>query len=219
LPLVSIALVLANVVVYMLAIVHGGGFWSGPSRQVALEHGAVPAKLTWEVFFTAIFVGGSFPQLLANTIALALFGLNVEDAMGRARFLFFYLLGGITALLLTVLFEPASRVPLLGASGAVAAVLGGYLTLYPRARVIGVALIPFMATIVEVPATLLIGAWLLAQVWLGLAGLIGPIGGDWALAYAGQIGALMLARPAMRVFVDRARYTAKRRQPPPQPVY
>jgi membrane associated rhomboid family serine protease len=168
--------VLANVVVYVLAIVHGGGFFSGPSQKAALEHGAIPAKLTVEAFFTSTFVSASFPQLLANTIALALFGLNVEDAMGRARFLLFYLLGGLAALLLTVLFEPAS-------------------------------------------AALLIGVWLVAQVWLGLAGQVGPIGGDWALAYAGQIGALMLAWPAIRMFADRARYAAKRRQPPPQPVY
>lgn len=218
-PLVSIALVLANVVVYVIAIVHGGSFLDGPSRAVALQHGAIPAQLSLGAVFSSIFIHGSFLQLFANSIALALFGLNVEDALGRARFLAFYVLGALVALALTVLFAPNSHVPQLGSSGAVAAVLGAYLLLYPRARVIGVALIPFMATIVEVPATLLIGAWLLAQVWLGLAGLIGPIGGDWALAYAGQIGALMLARPAMRVFVDRARYTAKRRQPPPQPVY
>jgi membrane associated rhomboid family serine protease len=211
--------VLANVVVYVLAIVHGGGFWSGPSREVALEHGAVPAKLTWDACFTSIFVSASFLQLLANTIALALFGLNVEDALGRLRFLAFYVLGALLALALAVLFEPNSRVPLLGASGAVAAVLGAYLVLYPRARVIGVALIPFMATIVEVPAALLIGVWLLVQLWVGLAGLAGPIDGDWAIAYAAQYGALLLGALAVRPLADPERRAAKRRPPPPQPVY
>lgn len=218
-PLVSIALVLANVVVYVLAIVHGGGFWSGPSQKVALEHGAVPAKLTSDAFFTSIFVSGSFLQLLANSIALALFGLNVEDALGRLRFLAFYVLGALVALALLVLLAPDSRVPLLGASGAVAAVLGAYLVLYPRARVIGVALIPFMATIVEVPAVLLIGVWLLVQLWVGLAGLAGPIDGGWAIAYAAQCGALLLGALAARPLADPERRAAKRRPPPPQPVY
>jgi membrane associated rhomboid family serine protease len=219
LPLVSIALVLANVVVYVIAIVHGGSFLDGPSRAVALQHGAIPAQLSLGAVFSSIFIHGSFLQLFANSIALALFGLNVEDALGRARFLAFYVLGALVALALTVLFAPNSHVPQLGSSGAVAAVLGAYLLLYPRARVIGVALIPFMATIVEVPAVLLIGVWLLVQLWVGLAGLAGPIDGGWAIAYAAQCGALLLGALAIRPLANDERRAAKRRQPPPQPVY
>jgi membrane associated rhomboid family serine protease len=219
LPLVSIALVLANVVVYVIAIIHGGSLLDGPSRSVALHYGAIPAQLSVGAAFSSIFVHGSLLQLLANTIALALFGLNVEDALGRLRFLAFYVLGGLVALALVVLFAPNSRVPLLGASGAVAAVLGAYLSLYPRARVIGVALIPFLATIVEVPAMLLIGVWLLVQLWVGLAGLAGPIDGGSALAYAAQCSALLLGALAIRPLADDERRAAKRRQPPPQPVY
>jgi membrane associated rhomboid family serine protease len=219
LPLVSIALLLANVVVYLLAILHAGSFLDGPSRSVALQYGAIPAQLSVGAAFSSIFVHGSFLQLLANTIALALFALNVEDAIGRLRFLAFYLLGALLALALTVLFAPNSHVPQLGGSGAVAAVLGAYLLLYPRARVIGVALIPFMATIVEVPAALLIGVWLLVQLWVGLAGLNGPIDGGWAIAYAAQCGALLLGALAIRPLADPARRAAKRREPPPQPVY
>ncbi len=218
-PLVSAALVLANVVVYLLAIVHGGGFLDGPSRAVALRHGAIPAELSVGAAFSSTFIPASLLQLLANSIALALFGLNVEDATGRLRFLAFYLLGALVALALTVLFAPSSRVPQLGGSGAVAAVLGAYLLLYPRARVIGVALIPFLATIVEVPAVLLIGVWLLVQLWIGLAGLAGPIHGGWAIAYAAQCGALLAGALAIQPFADSERRAAKRRPPPPQPVY
>jgi membrane associated rhomboid family serine protease len=218
-PLVSAALVLANVVVYLLAIVHGGGFLDGPSRAVVLRYGAIPAELSAGAAFSSIFIPASLLQLLANSIALALFGLNVEDATGRLRFLAFYLLGALVALALTVLFAPGSRVPQLGGSGAVAATLGAYLLLYPRARVIGVALIPFLATIVEVPAALLIGVWLLVQLWIGLAGLAGPIHGGWAIAYAAQCGALLAGALAIRPFADSERRAAKRRPPPPQPVY
>jgi membrane associated rhomboid family serine protease len=110
-------------------------------------------------------------------------------------------------------------VPQLGATGATAAVLGAYLALYPRARVIGLALIPFLATIVEVPAALLIGVWLLVQVWIGASGLNGPIDGRWAVAYAAQCCALLLGALTVRAFADRDRRVAKRRPPPPQPVY
>jgi membrane associated rhomboid family serine protease len=218
-PLITVALVLGNVVVYLLAIVHGGSFFGGPSAKTGLQYGAVPSQLSWEAVFTSIFVHASFLQLLANSIALALFGLNVEDAMGRLRFVVLYLLGGLLALALSVLFAPGSSVPVLGGTGAVAAVLGGYLLLYPRARVIGVALIPFLATIVEVPAALLIGVWLLAQVWLGLAGLTSSRSGDWAIAYAGAFGALLFGALVARLLADTSRRAAKRRAPPPQPVY
>ena len=256
----SVALVLANVVVYLIAIVHGGDFFAGPSAGTAIRHGAIPFELahrgsecgglkvavgaasrtsvvcvrdvatallppfppqpaTWQTVFSSIFLHGSFVVLLANCAALALFGLNVEDALGRLRFLAFYVLGALVALALTVLFAPNSHVPQLGATGATAAVLGAYLALYPRARVIGLALIPFLATIVEVPAALLIGVWLLVQMWIGAAGLNGPIDGHSAVAYAAQCCALLLGALAVRAVADRERRAAKRRPPPPQPVY
>jgi membrane associated rhomboid family serine protease len=218
-PLITAALVLGNVVVYVLAVAHGGSVFGGPSMRTGLRYGAIPSQLDWKAAFTSQFVHASFLQLLANTIALALFGLNVEDATGRLRFIVLYLLGGLLALALAALLAPNSSVPVLGASGAVAAVLGGYLLLYPRARVIGVALIPFLATIVEVPAALLIGVWLLAQAGLGLAGLTSSRSGDWAIAYAATLGAMLFGALVARLLADRSRRAAKRRPPPPQPVY
>jgi membrane associated rhomboid family serine protease len=222
-PLITVLLVLANIIVYVVAIANGGGFFGGPSAHLALHYGAVPFELTrsaghWHTALSSIFIAGSFLQLLANSIALALFGLNVEDAMGRLRFLLFYLLGGLAALAVTVLCAPNSTVPALGSSGAIAAVLGAYVSLYPRARVIGVALIPLLATIVETPATILIALWLLAQLCLGLAGLTGPLSGDWAIAYAAQCGALLLGALLIRPFADAQRRIAKANGPP-QPVY
>lgn len=251
---------LLNVVVYLIAIVHGGDFFAGPSAATAIRHGAIPFELahpgsecggltavfgsasrtslvcvrnataeplppfppqpaTWQTAFSSIFLHGSFVVLLANCAALALFGLNVEDALGRLRFLAFYVLGALLTLALTVLFAPNSHVPQLGATGATAAVLGAYLSLYPRARVLGLALIPFLATIVEVPAAVLIGVWLLVQVWIGAAGLNGPIDGRWAVTYAAQCCALLLGALAIRPLADPERRAAKRRPPPPQPVY
>jgi membrane associated rhomboid family serine protease len=216
-PIVTVALVLAELVVYLLAVAHGGSFFGGPSRSVALHHGAIPSSLGWATVLGSIFLHGSFLALLANLIALAIFGLNVEDTMGRPRFLLLYLLGGILTIALIVLLTPNSNVPRLGASGSAAVVLGAYLQLYPRARVLSVVLIPFLATIVEVPAVLLIGAWLLTQVWFGLAGLTGPVHGDWGIAFAATCGALLAGGLASRLFADHARSAAKR--PPTRAVY
>ncbi|HEX3909661.1 MAG TPA: rhomboid family intramembrane serine protease [Solirubrobacteraceae bacterium] len=216
-PIVTVALVLGLIVVYVLSILHGGSFFGGPSRHVALQYGAIPAQLTLGSAFSSIFLHGSFLALLANLIALAIFGLNLEDALGRLRYLAFFLLGGIVSLGLLALFAPNSTVPVLGASGAVAAVLGGYLVLYPRARVVSLALIPFLATIVELPALLLLGLWLIVQVWFGLAGLTGPVHHDWGVAFAAQLGAFMLGALSVPLFAQRERLLAKR--PPPRPVY
>lgn len=177
----------------------------------------MPIELHLEAVFLAPFLHGSLPQLLVDLLALAIFAPNLEDATGRLRFLAFYLLAGILALGLLILFAPNSRVPALGATGAVAGVLGGYLALYPRARVISLVPIPFFATIVEVPAVLLLAAWIGAQVWFGLAGLTGPVQGDWGVAFAAHLGAFLLGVLAVRLFAQRELLALK--APPTRPVY
>ncbi len=115
--------------------------------------GSPPAQpATLATVFTSMFLHGSFLHIFGNMLFLAIFGPTVEDAMGRARYLAFYLLGGIVALGAQVLVSPDSTAPTLGASGAIAAVLGGYVLLYPRARVLTLVFLIFFVTIVEVPA-------------------------------------------------------------------
>ncbi len=111
-----------------------------------------PQPATWVTVFTAMFLHGSFLQLFCNMLFLAIFGPTVEDALGRVRYAAFYLAGGLVALAAQVAVSPSSPSPALGASGAVAAVLGGYILLYPRARVLTLVFIVFLVTIVEVPA-------------------------------------------------------------------
>ncbi len=175
---------LANVVVYVLSIRHGGSFLDGPSKHVAERYGAIPSELShgrhWQTVLEALALHGGFGPLLANVLALAIFGPNVEDATGRLRFPAFYLLGGLFALGLGVLLAPNSSAPLLGGSGAIAAVLGGYVLLYPRARVLSLSLVPFFATVLAVPAVLLIGVWWAVQLWFGAGGLADSFAGDGA---------------------------------------
>jgi membrane associated rhomboid family serine protease len=155
---------------------------------------------TWQTAFTSMFLHGSFLHIFGNMLFLVIFGPNVEDATGRVRYLAFYLLGGLVALGAQVLVSPDSAAPTLGASGAIAAVLGGYLLLYPRARVLTLVFIVFFVTIVEVPAVLLLGFWFLEQLYFGAAGLASPLGGGEGVAYFAHIGGFAFGLLLIRLF-------------------
>jgi membrane associated rhomboid family serine protease len=200
-PLLSIALILALPVVYALTVLHGGSFWSGLSAKTALDYGVIPAAPRFGDFLRSLFLHGSFPALLVDVLALGVFGLGVEDALGRVRFLVLYLLGGGLALGLRLLVVPNSPAPAFGAVAAVAAVLSAYLILRPRARVVSLVPLPFFATIVEVPAVLYLALWLGLQVWFALGGIDAPLAYDrsaalGSLAFGALTGAL-LARPTL----------------------
>jgi membrane associated rhomboid family serine protease len=151
--------------------------------------GSPPAQpATWETAFTSMFLHGSFLHIFGNMLFLAIFGPAVEDWMGRLRYPAFYLLGGLVALGAQVLVSPDSTVPTLGASGAIAAVLGGYIARYPRARILSLVFIIFFVTIVEVPAVLLLGFWFVVQLWFGAAGLGSHGAGGEGIAYFAHVG-------------------------------
>jgi membrane associated rhomboid family serine protease len=275
LPLVTIALVALDLVVYVLSIRHGGSFFGGPSKAVATRNGAIPFELThsggrcafvpsseqgrpagsvavcvphpqsrlieqiryqpptWQTVFSSLALHRSFASLLADALALAIFGPNVEDACGRLRFLCFYALGTIVALALQVLLAPNSPFPLFGACGGVGAVLGAYVLLYPRARVITLAPVPFVATILALPAVLLGAVWLLVQVWFGAVGLAGVdhawrgslvfsdemMRGSWLVGFVGVLGATIAGALLIRPFASSTRRAAKAHRTPHQPVY
>jgi membrane associated rhomboid family serine protease len=149
---------------------------------------------------TSMFLHGSFLHIFGNMLFLAIFGPNVEDAMPRPLYLVFYLLGGLVALGAQVAVSANSTTPTLGASGAIAAVLGGYILLYPRARVITLIFIFFFFTIVELPALVLLGLWFAEQLWFGLAGLASPLGGSEGVAYFAHIGGFLFGLLAIRAF-------------------
>jgi len=146
-----------------------------------------------------MFLHGGFLHIFGNMLFLAVFGPNVEDGMTRPRFVVFYLLGGILALVAQVAAGPNSTDPTLGASGAIAAVLGGYILLYPRARVITLIFIIFFFTIVELPAFVLLGVWFILD---GLAGAINSAGSE-GVAYFAHIGGFLFGLAAIRAFARR----------------
>jgi membrane associated rhomboid family serine protease len=182
----------------------------GPTRIRSVT-GSQPS--TWVTIFTAMFMHGGFLHIIGNMLFLWIFGNNVEDAMGPLKFLVFYLLSGVAALALQVAFNTDSTVPTIGASGAIAGVLGGYILLYPRARVLTLIFLIFFVTFIEVPAVLVLGLWFLQQLYFGVADLSDPTGGG--VAYFAHIGGFAFGLIFIRVFATRAR-----RPPEPRlPVY
>jgi membrane associated rhomboid family serine protease len=170
----------------------------------------------WVTAFSSMFMHGSILHLGGNMLFLWIFGNNVEDSMGRVKFVAFYLLGGLAALGAQILIDLDAAIPTIGASGAVAAVLGGYLLLYPRARVVTVIFIIFFFTIIELPALLILGFWFVQQIAFGAYGLANPTGGGGGVAYFAHIGGFAFGMLAIKLFASRQKdYTV----PPKYPVY
>jgi membrane associated rhomboid family serine protease len=137
---------------------------------------------------------------------LWIFGNNVEDSMGHVKFIAFYLLGGVAALAAQTAINPGADIPTIGASGAVSAVLGGYLLLFPRARVITVIFIVFFFTIIQLPALLVLGFWFVQQVLFGYFDLVTPTGEGGGVAYFAHIGGFVFGLLAIKLFADELRH-------------
>jgi membrane associated rhomboid family serine protease len=233
-PFVTVALILANVIVYLLSIRHGS-LISGPDTQEVVKYGATPYALThsgvhcglvsptelgcgpgvsglpaWETVFTAMFMHASILHIGGNMLFLWIFGNNVEDSMGPIRFFIFYMLGGVAALGLQVAIGPNTVGPTLGASGAIAAVLGGYIVLYPRARVLTLVLIIFFFGVIELPALVMLGLWFAQQAVFGAAGLTNPTNAG-GVAYFAHVGGFAFGLLTIRL-------VATRRKPTPPTV-
>ena len=168
---------------------------------------------TWQTVFTAMFMHASILHIGGNMLFLWIFGNNVEEAMGRVKYFCFYIAGGIAALALQVAVSPNSTAPTLGASGAIAAVLGGYILLYPRARVLTIIFIIFFFTVIELPAIIVLGLWFVEQAVFAAAGLTSP-GASGGVAYFAHIGGFAFGLATVKLLATR-----RRRIPPPQPVY
>jgi membrane associated rhomboid family serine protease len=156
----------------------------------------------WLTVLFAMFMHGGLLHIGGNMLFLWIFGNNVEDSMGRGLFVVFYLLGGLVATLLQTIVNTDSAVPNLGASGAIAAVLGGYALLYPRARVVTLIFIVFFVTVFELPALLVLGSWFVLQLLDASAAAGGDVGG---VAYFAHIGGFLFGLLTIRLFARHAR--------------
>jgi membrane associated rhomboid family serine protease len=229
-PVVTVVFIAVNILVYFLW--QQGGFSLGTPDSThyqcqLYEWSAIPAELTggdvpfpaqcgtddaqtWMTPFTAMFMHGGLLHLGGNMLFLWIFGNNVEDSMGPIRFVVFYVLGGLAATGLHVVTDFNSEIPTLGASGAIAAVLGGYLLLFPRARVVTVIFIVFFFTIIELPALIVLGLWFLQQALYGYFDLTGAEG---SVAYFAHIGGFIFGLLTIKLFAKRKRAAARPTSP------
>lgn len=177
----------------------GDGFSMGAGLACIVDPGRAPQHL-----ITSMFLHGSWAHLLGNLWFLWVFGNNVEDSMGRQRFVVFYLLCGIGAAFAQVIAEPASIIPMVGASGAISGVMGAYVVLYPRVRVY--TLVPLLFFfVIPVPAWLMLGYWMLVQVFGGL----GSSGGG-GVAFWAHVGGFVAGVVLIKLFA-RSDYIARHR--------
>jgi membrane associated rhomboid family serine protease len=198
-PAVTIALILINVSAFALELSRGKAFlihWAVIPAQVLSGHHL-------STIVTAMFLHGSWLHIISNMVFLWAFGPVVEDSMSRSRYLAFYLIGGLTATLAQVATTPTSTLPNLGASGAIAAVMGAFLVSYPRDRIRSLLVIVVYVTVARIPAALLIGIWFLIQFFS--LGSIAPHHAGGGVAYAAHVGGFIFGALAARSFRTRER--------------
>ena len=226
-PIFTLLLMAANVAVWFL--IQGAGLSPEALQQSVCAYGAIPAEvtgrpgvlpealrrmgagcpiggLTWEALFTSMFLHGGWLHLIGNMWFLWIFGNNVEDSMGRLRFLLFYLLAGLAAAGAHIVTSPGSAVPMVGASGAISGIMGAYLVLYPRVRVFTLFFFFVFIRVIPLPA------WVLLAYWFGLQLLMGsasPAEGA-GVAFWAHVGGFVAGVVLVKLFENRQLVTAKK---------
>ena len=155
-----------------------------------------PGKNVWLSILVSMFLHGSILHILGNMLFLWVFGNNVEDRLGKAKFVLFYFGAGVAATYAQSYIFPSSAVPLVGASGAIAGILGAYLLMFPRARIHSLAIIVFFITWIELPAWVMIGFWFALQ----LLSSVGSVAGDAGVAYMAHVGGFLAGMVLLLIF-------------------
>jgi membrane associated rhomboid family serine protease len=230
-PIVTILVIALNVLVWLF--VEGAGSPLALARAVC-DLGLIPGELTGMLppgtrfpmgnglvcltdpgrqishIWTSMFLHGGWMHLIGNMWFLWIFGDNVEDSMGHRRFAVFYLLSGMAAALTQVFLSPASRIPMVGASGAISGVMGGYLVLYPRVRVFTIVPIGFFITWIALPAWTMLLYWAAIQFLGGLSGLVVEQTGG--VAFWAHVGGFLAGVVLVKLFADPEYVMAHRSQ-------
>jgi membrane associated rhomboid family serine protease len=199
-PFFTIAFIVVNSVAFLFEL-------SLPERALdsfLQVYGVVPVRFNWLAVLTSMFLHGGWLHFLGNMLYLWIFGDNVEDRLGHGRFVLFYLLCGAAAALAHVFMNPSSGIPTIGASGAIAGVMGAYFVLYPQSRVLALLPLFIFWEIIEVPAILFLGIWFLMQFFSGVGSIAADAVQTGGVAFwahvagflAGIAGVLTLRKPA-----------------------
>ncbi len=213
-PFVNVALIVVNSLVFLYEVSLGPHL-----QEFILTYGMVPAKILWisqhqpwnlverfGPFFTSMFLHGGWFHLIGNMWFLWIFGDNVEDRLGHGRYLVFYILSGLAAGWIHYMTNMTSGVPTVGASGAIAGVMGGYFLLYPHARVLTLIFIFIFVDIVEVPAFFFLGLWFLMQLFEGTFSLAAVDTMSGGVAWWAHIGGFAAGAGMVHLFKKRKGY-------------
>jgi len=204
-PVVNYALIALNILVFVLQ------WLAGPKQeQIVYQFALIPSHFISGLtpgditdIFTSMFMHSGLAHIAGNMLYLWIFGDNVEDSLGSIGYLVFYLTGGVVASVAHILTNPGSQIPTVGASGAIAAVLGAYLVLYPRSRVLTIIPLGFYLRMTMVPASIVLGLWFVLQLFSGVLSLGGPdVGG---VAFWAHIGGFTFGLVVAWLFGSRRR--------------
>ena len=193
-PIMTLAIIVVNFIVFFLELAGGDAFVS----RWALVPAQITAGKDWITLLTSMFLHASWEHILGNMMFLWAFGPEVEDTMGRVKYLVFYLLGGLIANLAQIAIIPNSTDLNLGASGAIAAVMGAFMLAFPRDRIKTVLIIGIFVKVTLIPSALLIGVWFLLQVFSQLGSIAAVQSGG--VAYMAHIGGFIYGAIAGRWF-------------------
>lgn len=204
-PVINYLLIAANIIVFIFQ------WLTGPNgEKLVFEFALIPASFFSNIslgeisdIFTSMFMHAGIAHVAGNMLYLWIFGDNVEDSMGSLKYLMFYLFGGIVASLTHIFTNPGSQIPTVGASGAIAAVLGAYLILYPQSKVLTIIPLGFFLRLTMVPASIVLGLWFVLQFFSGVLSLGGPdVGG---VAFWAHIGGFLSGVVLAKVFARKRR--------------
>jgi membrane associated rhomboid family serine protease len=202
-PVITVLIIVVNALVFFLELSGGDAFvqqWSViPADIVSGQH--------WITILTSMFMHGGWMHIIGNMVFLWAFGPAIEDAMGPLRYLVFYLLGGIVAALAQIAAASSSTVPNLGASGAIAAVMGAFLITYPRDQIKTLLILGWFIEVTVIPAALLIGIWFVIQLFSQVGAVVESQSGG--VAYMAHVGGLIFGAVTARLFEDSRRIAAQ----------
>jgi membrane associated rhomboid family serine protease len=201
-PVITIALIVTNVLVFLFQV----SLDPVTRNDFTYAFGFVPDRFHWFNVFTSMFMHGGWMHLITNMLFLWVFGDNVEDILGRAKYLAFYLLCGVGATVGQYLVNPESRLPLVGASGAIAGVMGAYLVKFPHSRIVALVPILFFFTTFEIPAWWMLAYWFVLQFFSGVGSIASSHASQGGVAFFAHIGGFVTGIILIKLLNPRPRF-------------
>jgi membrane associated rhomboid family serine protease len=204
-PVITVSIIAVNAIVFVLELIGGEPF----VQQWSVIPANIEAGQHWVTILTAMFMHAGWMHIIGNMVFLWAFGPEIEDAMGPIRYLAFYLLGGLVAFGAQIAAASSSSVPNLGASGAIAAVMGAFIITYPRDRIRTLLFLGWFVTVTVLPAAVLIGIWFLIQLFSQVGSVVQAQSPGGGVAYMAHVGGFIFGAITAKLFEDRRRIAAQ----------